>query len=183
MFLTSFICAFLYLICSICININWINDIACYFGYFLAIYLVVFVAIIPGFNYVFNFVSLLFKKKEKKLWCKDEDVTILIPVYNAERTIKDTLVSIKEQKYSGKIYVKIIDDGSTDNTLKVLKAMDLPDNISIIEAEHKGKAEALNKGLEEVCTKYTITVDSDTVLHQLAIRNIMNKLINSNKIQ
>ena len=181
MFLTSFICAFLYLICSICVNINWIKDIACYFGYFLAIYLVVFVAIIPGFNYVFNFVSLLFKKKEKKLWCKDENVTILIPVYNAERTIKDTIESIKGQKYSGKIYINIIDDGSTDDTLKILKAMDLPDNISIIEAEHKGKAEALNKGLEKVCTKYTITVDSDTVLHPLAIRNIMNKLINSNR--
>ena len=100
MFLTSFICAFLYLICSICININWINDIACYFGYFLAIYLVVFVAIIPGFNYVFNFVSLLFKKKEKKLWCKDEDVTILIPVYNAEKTLGRCIDSVLRQKPS-----------------------------------------------------------------------------------
>ena len=54
-------------------------------------------------------------------------------------------------------------------------------NISIIEAEHKGKAEALNKGLKKVKTEYTITIDSDTVLHPLAIRKIMNKLVNSNK--
>lgn len=181
MFLISLICSLIYLIFSICININWINDIACYFGYFLAIYLVVFVAIIPGFNYVFNFISLLFNKKEKKLCSKEEDVTILIPVYNSKKTIKDTLESIKKQKYTGDIYINIIDDGSTDGSLELLKSLDLDLNISIIEAEHKGKAEALNKGLEKVKTEYTITIDSDTVLHPLAIRKIMNKLVNSNK--
>ena len=181
MFLISLICSLIYLIFSICININWINDIACYFEYFLAIYLVVFVAIIPGFNYVFNFISLLFNKKEKKLCSKEEDVTILIPVYNSKKTIKDTLESIKKQKYTGDIYINIIDDGSTDGSLELLKSLDLDSNISIIEAEHKGKAEALNKGLEKVKTEYTITIDSDTVLHPLAIRKIMNKLVNSNK--
>lgn len=181
MFLISLICSLIYLIFSICININWINDIACYFGYFLAIYLVVFVAIIPGFNYVFNFISLLFNKKEKKLCSKEEDVTILIPVYNSKKTIKDTLESIKKQKYTGDIYINIIDDGSTDGSLELLKSLDLDSNISIIEAEHKGKAEALNKGLKKVKTEYTITIDSDTVLHPLAIRKIMNKLVNSNK--
>ena len=49
------------------INIPWIIDIACFFGYFLAIYLVTFVAIIPGFNYVFNFVSLLLTKNNEVL--------------------------------------------------------------------------------------------------------------------
>lgn len=37
------------------------------------------------------------------------------------------------------------------------------------------------KGLKHVKTDYTITVDSDTVLHPLAIRNIMNKLVNSSR--
>lgn len=44
-----------------------------------------------------------------------------------------------------------------------------------------GKSFALNKGLQHVETKYTITVDSDTILHPLAVRNIMNKLVNSNE--
>ena len=42
-------------------------------------------------------------------------------------------------------------------------------------------ASALNKGLEHVKTDYTITIDSDTILHPFAIRNIMNKLINSDE--
>ena len=140
MFLISIMFAIIFLIFAICINIPWIIDIACFFGYFLAIYLVTFVAIIPGFNYVFNFVSLLLTKKQKKS-CeqKEKDVTILIPVYNTENSIKDTLESIKKQKYCGNIYINIIDDGSTDGTLELLKSMDLAPNTTIIEAEHYRK--------------------------------------------
>ena len=181
MFLISLMCASLYFIFSVIININWINDIACYLGYFLAIYLVTFIAIIPGFNYVFNFVSLLFNKKEKKTCVEDNDVTVLIPVYNAKKSIKETIKSIQNQEYCGNIYINIIDDGSTDGTLELLEGMELNENITIIKSEHKGKAEALNKGLEKVKTKYTITVDGDTSLHPLAIRKIMNKLKNSSK--
>lgn len=181
MFLTSIIFALLCLICSIIININWIIDIACSFGYVLAIYLVTFIALIPGFNYVFMLISLLFNKKEKKSCVKEEDVTILIPIYNAKRMIKETIKSIENQQYCGKIYINIIDDGSTDGSLELLKSMELSPNITLIESKHKGKAFALNKGLEKVKTDYVITVDSDTILHPLAVRNIMNKLVNSNK--
>ena len=182
MFLISIMVALLCLICSIFINISWINDIACYFGYFLAIYLVTFIALIPGFYFIFTLISLLSSKKEKKACTKkEEDVTILIPVYNAKKSIKETLESIKKQKYCGNIYLSIIDDGSTDGTLELLKSMELDSNITIIESKHQGKAEALNKGLQSVKTDYTITIDSDTILHPLAIRNIMNKLTNSNK--
>ena len=59
--------------------------------------------------------------------------------------------------------------------------MDFDSNITLIESEHNGKAFALNKGLQNVKTDYTITVDSDTILHPLAVRNIINKLENSNK--
>lgn len=66
MFSLSIFLALAYLIFSIFIGIPWINDIACYFGLFLAIYLVTFIALIPGFNYIFMFVSLLFHKKRPK---------------------------------------------------------------------------------------------------------------------
>ncbi len=181
MFLISVMFALLCLICSILISINWINDIACYFGYFLAIYLVTFIALVPGFNYVFTFISLLFNKKDKKECKKEKDVTVLIPVYNAKKTIKETIESIQKQKYCGNIYINIIDDGSTDGTLELLESMDLDSNITLLKSENKGKALALNKGLQHVETEYTITVDSDTALHPLAVRNIMNKLVNSNK--
>ena len=182
MFFISTMLALFYFICSIFININWINDIACSFGYFLAIYLVTFVALVPGFNFVFMFISLLCDKcKKKACMKKEEDVTVLIPVYNSKDYIKETVESIKKQKYCGDIYINIIDDGSTDGSLELLKEMNEDPNITIIESSHIGKASALNKGLQHVKTDYTITVDSDTVLHPLAIRNIMNKLVNSSR--
>lgn len=182
MFFISIMFALICLICSTIININWITDISCYLGYFLAVYLVTFIALIPGFNYVFMFISLLFNKKEKKSCIKQEkDVTILIPVYNAKDSILETIKSIQKQKYCGDIYINIIDDGSTDGSLELLESLDFDSNVTIIEAGHHGKAFALNKGLQKAKTEYTITVDSDTVLHPLAVRNIINKLENSNR--
>lgn len=122
MFLISIMISLFYLVLSIFINVNWIYDIACYFGYFVAIYLVTFIALIPGFVFIFTLISLLFDKKKKKINPqKEEDVTILIPVYNAKNLIKETLESIKKQKYSGNICVNIIDDGSNDGTLELIK--------------------------------------------------------------
>lgn len=182
MFLISFMFALFYLICSLFININWINDIACSFGYLLSIYLVTFIALIPGFHFLFMFISLLFDKKENTKCTKEEDVTVLIPVYNSKKSIKETIESIHNQKYCGNIYINIIDDGSTDGTLELLKSMELTSyNINLIESKHIGKSSALNKGLQCVKTDYTITIDSDTILHPLAIRNIMKTLVNSDK--
>lgn len=182
MFLVSTMISLFYFICSILISINWINDIACYFGYFLEIYIVLFIALIPGFTFVFMLISLLWNKKErKKCMTKEDDVTILIPVYNAKQTIKETIESIKMQKYCGDIYINIIDDGSTDGSLELIKSMELDSKTTLLELEHKGKVFTLNKGLQYVKTDYTITVDSDTVLHPLAVRNIMQKLVNSDK--
>lgn len=182
MFFISMTLALLYFIFSIFISINWINDISCYFGYFLAIYFVTFIALIPGFNYIFTFVSLLLNKNNKKICTKrNEDVTILIPAYNSKKYIEETIKSIKNQKYKGKIYINIIDDGSTDGSLELLRKMDLEENIKLIELPHMGKAAALNKGLQCVLTDYVITVDSDTILHPLAVQKIMNKLVNSDE--
>lgn len=127
-------------------------------------------------------ISLLWNKKEKvRKSKKEEDVTVLIPVYNAKRSIKETIDSIKNQEYCGNIYINIIDDGSTDGSLEILEDTNLDSNIKLLKLTHKGKSSALNEGLKYVETDYTITIDSDTVLHPLAIRNIMNKLVNSNK--
>lgn len=182
MFLISIMLSLVYFICAIFININWINDIACYLGYCLSIYLVLFIALIPGFIFIFMFISLLCNKKEKRVDIKkEEDVTILIPVYNAKKSIKETIESIRKQKYCGDIFVNIIDDGSTDGSFELLESMSLDSKVRLLKSDHKGKAYALNDALQYVKTDYTITVDSDTVLHPLAVRNIMRKLVNSDK--
>ncbi len=128
------------------------------------------------------FISLLWNKKEKKRCDTNEnDVTVLIPIYNAQNSIKETISSIINQKYCGNIFIYMIDDGSTDDYLPIVKDMNLDSKITLIKSPHIGKALALNEALKYVKTKYTITVDSDTVLHPLAIRNIVKKLETSEK--
>lgn len=175
-----FIISLFYLIFATCININWIHEIAAYFGYPLAIYLVVFVALIPGFIYIFTLFSIIFTKREKNICFKRGcDVTVLIPVYNAQNSIEKTIDSIIHQRYCGRIHIIVIDDGSTDESLKILKKRNCNAKITVLEIEHKGKSYALNEGLKHVKTEYVITVDSDTILHSMAIQNIMDKLVNS----
>jgi len=83
------------------------------------------------------------------------------------------------QRYCGKIRIIVIDDGSTDDSIELLKDINCPSKIMILETEHHGKSYALNEGLKHVKTEYVITVDSDTVLHPLAVQAIMDKLVNS----
>ena len=126
------------------------------------------------------FISLLHNKKEdKKCLKKEPDVTVLIPVYNGKECIMSTIESIKKQRYCGNIKIIVIDDGSTDGTLELLKHTDFDCNIRILETCHRGKSFALNEGLKHVKTDYVITVDCDTSLHELAVRNIMKKIVNS----
>ena len=177
-----FIISLLYLALATFININWIKDIACYFSYPIAIYLVTFVALIPGFIYVFTLLSILLEKRQRKHCQKQEcDVTVLVPVYNAKKTIKQTIESITYQKYHGNIHIIAIDDGSTDDSLELLKKINCNNQMMVLETKHRGKSYALNEGLKHVQTDYVIPVDSDTTLHQLAIKNIMDKLVNSDK--
>ncbi len=180
--LLVFIISLFYLILASFFNINWIHEIATYFGYPLAIYLVIFVAVIPGFIYIFTLISILIIKRKKQNNSKSNcNVTILIPVYNAMNSISRTIDSILCQKYCGKINIIVIDDGSTDKSLEILKKLSQKSLITLLEKEHKGKSYALNEGLNHVKTEYVITVDSDTILHPLAIQFIMNKIVNSKK--
>ena len=55
-------------------------------------------------------------------------VAILLSTFNGEKFIKDQLISIKNQK-KVKIKLFIIDDGSTDNTLKIIKNFNIPKKI------------------------------------------------------
>lgn len=117
--LLVFIISLFYLILASFININWIHEVAAYFGYPLAIYLVVFVALIPGFIYIFTLISILIIKRKKQNNIKSNcNVTILIPVYNAMNSINKTIESILCQKYCGKINIIVVDDGSTDKSLE-----------------------------------------------------------------
>ena len=74
-------------------------------------------------------------------------VSVLLPVFNAERTLSQAVESILKQTF-GDFELIAIDDGSTDKSLKILKTFAAADpRVRIISRPNTGIAGALNEGL------------------------------------
>lgn len=81
-------------------------------------------------------------------------VSVIIPMYNTESYIMQCIESVTRQTYSD-LEILVIDDGSTDRSLEICKALTLYDNrIRIFKQENKGVSSARNKGLEKAAGKY-----------------------------
>jgi len=91
------------------------------------------------------------------------DVTFLIPCYNCSKTIKNTIKSIIDIRYQyGNKKIICCNDGSTDNTKKVLQQLQKEFKIiKIINQENKGLAGVRNTLLKNVSTPYFMFIDSD----------------------
>lgn len=91
-------------------------------------------------------------------------VSVIIPCYNARDTIIECVQSVLTQSYKD-IEVLIVDDGSTDSSIAVLKNY-LVENgninrVNIIFQENKGPSAARNKGIEMAKGKYIAFLDAD----------------------
>src|SRR5436190_2202411 len=94
-------------------------------------------------------------------------VSIIVPSYNREHLIRDTLDSIKKQIYSAWECI-IIDDGSTDGTFSVIKQYCEEDERFQMfvrpESKPKGPSSCRNYGMEKATGDYVIFLDSDDLL-------------------
>jgi len=183
-FYISFCFAILWLVLSVYISIPWIKDLSEITTPLGAIIIITGVAYIPGYMNAFLVVSLILDKQPR---FRDEyprdNVTLLIAAYNEENGIYDTLKYVANQDYDGNIIIIVIDNNSNDNTSKEVQRAkeELGLNIKILEEKNPGKFNALNLGLKYVYTKYVITLDADTLLHQSAIRYLMARMKSSPK--
>ena len=90
-------------------------------------------------------------------------VSIIIPVYNASKTIKETLSAIIEQNGNlPETEIIAVDDGSTDDTFSILSEFQ---NIRVLHQENAGPASARNFGAKAAGGDILVFTDSDTVPH------------------
>ncbi len=85
----------------------------------------------------------------------------MTPSYNQGEFIKQTIDSILNQGYPDLEYI-VIDGGSTDNTLSVLK--DYGDRVSWVSEQDRGQSHAINKGMERATGEVVGFLNSDDVL-------------------
>lgn len=90
-------------------------------------------------------------------------VSIIIPVYNAEKYLTACMDSVIRQTFK-EIQIICVDDGSTDHSLQILEAYAGIDNrITVLHGMHKGAASARNMGMEYACGQYVCFWDSDDI--------------------
>jgi len=101
-----------------------------------------------------------------------ELVSIIIPVYNSERYLKECLNSLFDQTYQN-IEIIVVDDGSTDASLEILK--NYSDKLKILSQENNGLYSALKLGISKVQGKWCKWFSPDDVLYPHAIEIQVNE--------
>jgi peptidoglycan-N-acetylglucosamine deacetylase len=100
-------------------------------------------------------------------------VTVLIPAYNEEAVIVQTVTSVLLSDLND-IHVIVVDDGSKDRTLELLQS-NFGGNkaVQIIHQVNRGKAAALSNALSHAQTDIVVTIDADTEIEPDAIRRLL----------
>lgn len=109
-----------------------------------------------------------------------DKVSIILPVYNSEKTIYATIKSVINQTYKN-IELIIVNDGSTDKTEMICKDLYLKNQntIKYIYKKNSGVSDARNTGISYATGKYVMFIDSDDMFDEEMVYKMINK-INSN---
>lgn len=101
-------------------------------------------------------------------------VTYIMPAYNAEKTIKKSIESVLNQTYKN-IELIIFNDGSTDETLKIINQFKDDSRVKVISKSNRGVSACRNEGIKIANGEYVVFIDSDDFVD----REMLKKMINS----
>lgn len=108
-------------------------------------------------------------------------VSIIIPVYNAEKYLTECLDSVIDQSYQN-LDVLLVDDGSSDNSLPICKRYESQDKrVRVLTGSNGGVSKARNRGLKNASGDYIMFVDSDDIVERDTVEKLLN-IIQSNDV-
>ena len=90
------------------------------------------------------------------------EISVVMPVYNAEMHIKDAIESVLEQSFVDFEFI-LIDDGSIDRTSSIIQSYN-DKRVRLIQNSHNF-IESLNLGIENSLGKYMARMDGDDIMH------------------
>lgn len=107
-------------------------------------------------------------------------VSVVIPVYNVEKYLRECVDSVLRQTYSS-YEIILVDDGSTDSSGSICDEYAAKDSrISVVHKANGGLSSARNAGLEKAEGKYVYFLDSDDYIIEDAIKALTEKAENDN---
>lgn len=102
-------------------------------------------------------------------------VSVVVPVYNVEKYLTDCLDSLCGQTLKD-IEIICVNDGSTDNSLSILKKYaDIDERIVVLSQENSGLSSARNSGVKFARGEYIFFCDSDDKLDLIALEELYNR--------
>ncbi len=104
---------------------------------------------------------------------KEIKVSVIIPVYNVEKYIRQCLESIINQTLK-EIEIIIVNDGTRDNSMKIVEEYILDERIRVINKENGGLSSARNTGILAAQGKYICFIDSDDFIEKSMLEELYN---------
>jgi peptidoglycan-N-acetylglucosamine deacetylase len=106
------------------------------------------------------------------------EVTVMIPAYNEESVIVDTVRSALASVYP-KLEILVIDDGSTDHTAELVRSNFANDpRVRLLLQPNRGKPAALNHALSEATGEIVVSIDADTIVDPEAVPRLVRHFVN-----
>ncbi len=101
-------------------------------------------------------------------------ISVIVPIYNAEKYLPETIESVLSQTYAD-FELILVDDGSKDNSLEIAQKYSTKDGrIRAFSQKNSGVTKARAKGVSEAKGEWICFVDSDDLLLQDALKNLLD---------
>jgi len=107
------------------------------------------------------------------------EISIVVPAYNAQKTIAICLDSIFDQTFKD-FEIIVVNDGSTDHTEHILQTY--RDKLKIINQKNRGAAAARNQGAAAASSSYIIFFDADIIAQPTLLQKMHQTLLNNPQI-
>lgn len=110
------------------------------------------------------------------------DLQIIVPAYNVEKFISQCLDSALQQETKYSYILTVVNDGSTDRSLEIIKSYQkkYPNQIEVISQKNRGLSGARNRAMKILQGKYITFLDSDDVLEKGAVEASLRAAFQSN---
>lgn len=169
---------------SVWLSQPWLAELSVHVGFALALFVIMFIAYVPGFMNAFLIGSIAADRRPiRRALTEYPELCVLVACYNERDNIVDTLRSLAGQDYPGELEVVVIDDGSTDESLALARAeaarierTGLTIRV-LSQGRNGGKSKALNRGLAETRQALVVTVDGDSWLRTDALSKIVQRFV------
>src|SRR5215218_7122776 len=104
-------------------------------------------------------------------------VSVVIPAFNASKTLGETLKSVQQQTYDN-LEILVVDDGSHDDTSTIVAAVGkLDPRIHLLRQPNKGVASARNLGISKATGGFIAPIDADDLWHPTKLEKQMRMML------